>query len=258
MKNLDIKTAVVTGSTAGIGKSIALDLAGQGYSVLLNGRRDENEVQPLMDELDRKTGRKGSSAYIKGDLHEKSTRDSIIETIEMKFGHLDLLVNNAAVTTAGRKDLLEIEEDDMIYLLKVNLVSPFLLTSSLVPLLKESSETSYIINISSISAYTVSTNRADYCMSKAGMSMMTEQFAARLADENIKVFEIRPGIIKTDMTSGVREKYEALIKEGLLPIKRMGEPEDVSRAVLGIVKGYFPYSTGQVIDVDGGFHIRRL
>jgi len=154
--------------------------------------------------------------------------------------------------------MLELTEDDMLWLLKINLIAPFLLSTALAPMLGEGGEPGYIVNISSISAYTASVNRADYCISKAGLSMMTLLFADRLAADNVRVFEVRPGIIKTDMTEAVTEKYDRLIEEGLLPIERWGEPEDVAKAVLGIVLGYHPYNTGSVIDVDGGFHIRRL
>ncbi len=252
------KTAVVTGSTAGIGRSIALNLANNGFSILITGRRNKNEVETLIDEIKDRAKNEKACLYVSGDLAEIETREEIISFVKNEFGFLSLLVNNAGMTTVGRKDILDIEEKDMSYLLSVNLVAPFMLTQSLVPFLEKSHGRSHVINISSISAYTVSTNRADYCISKAGMSMMTEQFAVRLADSNIGVFEIRPGIIRTGMTSGVRDKYDALIEDGLLPIRRWGEPEDIARAVEAIVNGYLPYSTGEVINIDGGFHIRRL
>ncbi len=251
-------TAIVTGSTAGIGKAIAFALATRGYSVIITGRREKEKVASMLDEIDELAKRKNSCVYIRGDIAEKSVRDSIISCVENDFSSLDVLVNNAGITTAGRKDILEINEEEALYLLRVNLVSPLLLTSSLAPYLQKSEERSYIINISSISAYAVSNNRADYCISKAGMSMMTQQFAARLAESNIGVFEIRPGIIETGMTAGVKAKYDKLIAEGLLPIARWGQPEDVAKAVTAIVEGAFPYSTGEIINVDGGFHIRRL
>ena len=250
--------AVVTGSTAGIGKAIALNLADAGYSLIVTGRREENEVSDLLHQIEKKNGSEGSSVYCRGDISETATRKKIISTVEKKFGYLSLLINNAGITTTGRKDILDLVEDDMINLLQVNLLAPFLLTSSSVPLLKKNKNRSYVVNISSISAYTVSTNRADYCMSKAAMAMMTEQFAVRLAPENIGVFEIRPGIIETDMTAPVKEKYDKKIDEGLLPISRWGQGSDVAQAVRAIVDGAFPYSTGQVFNVDGGFHIRQL
>ncbi len=251
----DTKTAFVTGGSAGIGAAIATALAAEGYGVIINGRRPEEDVSGLLRYLNEKGNK---CYYVRGDISEASCRDQLVEKIREDYGRLSVLVNNAGVTTKNRKDMLDLTEEEIIDLLRVNLVSPFLLSSALSPLMKNSETPSYIVNISSISAYTASTNRADYCISKAGMSMMTKLFADRLASDNIRVFEVRPGIIKTGMTENVSDKYDRLIDDGLLPIGRWGEPEDVARAVMGIVLGYHPYSTGSVIDVDGGFHIRRL
>ncbi len=262
-------TALVTGGTAGIGKAIALSLAREGYSIILSGRRAEGEVKPLLESIEdihrdiqSKKGGEGSCIYVRGDISDVKTRQKLKEAVEGGVAPLKVLVNNAGVTTKGRKDMLDLTEEEILDLLKINLVAPFLISSALASALASqlSGEGSpgYIINISSISAYTPSVNRADYCISKAGLSMMTKLFAERLAMENVRVFEVRPGIIKTDMTNPVREKYDTLIDGGLLPIKRWGEPEDVAKAVIGIVSGYHPYSTGGVINVDGGFHIRGL
>ncbi|HEY9162540.1 MAG TPA: 3-ketoacyl-ACP reductase [Desulfomonilia bacterium] len=248
------KTALVTGSTAGIGRAVALTLAKLGHHVIINGRRAADEASGLVSEL---KSISGGCIYVSGDIAREETRKEIIEALR-KEGGLDVLVNNAGRTTSGRKDILALDEKDILDVFQVNLIGPMLLSSALVPLMKERSGRSYIINIASISSYTVSTNRADYCISKAGMSMMTQLYAARLAMDNIGVFEVRPGIISTDMTVPVREKYDRLIAEGLLPMPRWGQPEDVAKAVESIVLGYFPYSTGEIINVDGGFHIRRL
>ena len=256
--NIKQKVAVVTGSTAGIGKAIAFSLAEMGYNIIITGRRDKGKVKDLLDELNHLSYDSGECFYIQGDIGERETRNKIVSEIKSKFGFCSVLVNNAGVATKGRKDILEIEEDDMKALLQVNLVAPFMLTSAMVPYMKSNDNRSYVINISSISSYTVSTGRADYCISKAGMSMMTQQFAARLAEDEIGVFEIRPGIIKTDMTSAVQDKYDKLIANDLLPIARWGMPEDIAGVVKVIVENSFPYSTGQVFDIDGGFHIRRL
>lgn len=250
------KAALVTGSTSGIGKAIARTLARMGFAIILSGRRDASKVQPFIAELERLSG--SSSIYVQGDIAREDIREKMRNKVALRFGALDVLVNNAGITTSGRKDILALTEEEMLTLLKVNLIAPFFLVSSLVPLLRNHQDPAYIINISSISAYTVSTNRADYCISKAGLSMMTQLFAARLAQENITVFELRPGIIRTHMTAPVKEKYDHLIEQGLLPIQRWGKPDDVGKAVAAIVQGYFPYSTGEVIDIDGGFHIRRL
>lgn len=253
----ETRTALVTGGSAGIGKAVALALAAQGYGVVISGRRPEADVSGLLRSLNEAAGNK-RCRYVRGDITDASCRDLLVETIREDHGGLSVLVNNAGVTTANRKDMLDLTESDMLYLLKVNLVAPFLLSAALAPLMKSGRAPAYIVNVSSISAYTVSTNRADYCVSKAGMSMMTKLFADRLAADNIRVFEVRPGIIRTDMTRPVAEKYDRLIEGGLVPIGRWGEPQDVARAIVGIVLGYHPYSTGSVIDVDGGFHMRRL
>ncbi|MCP4754413.1 MAG: 3-ketoacyl-ACP reductase [Proteobacteria bacterium] len=257
-KRRNMPVALVTGGTAGIGKSIALSLAKEGYAVVINGRRPESEVAELMESLGRASGSEGSCSYVKGDIAAVATREELLSVVRDRYGSLQVLVNNAGVSTRNRKDMLELKEEEIIDLLRINLVAPFLLASTMAPLLKSDGSPSYLINIASISSYTVSTNRADYCISKAGLSMTTQLFAQRLADENVRVFEIRPGIIKTDMTAPVEKKYDDLIADGLLPIDRWGVPEDVSKTVLGIVKGYRPYATGETINVDGGFHIRRL
>ncbi len=253
-----VPAALVTGSTAGIGAAIALCLAEEGYRVILSGRREEAAVTELMDRIRGASGRRDACLYIRGDIAEESTRVALKEAVEKNFSSLAVLVNNAGITTAGRKDILELEIDEMERVFRVNLTAPFMLTKELVPSLAASTERSYVINISSLSSYTVSVNRADYCVSKAAVSMMTALFAGRLAGMNIGVFEIRPGIIATDMTAPVREKYDAMIDGGLLPLARWGTPEDVAKAVAAIVNGAFPYSTGEIFNIDGGFHIRRL
>ncbi len=250
--------AVVTGGTSGIGRAIAAALAGEGYTILLNGRRTRIEAEAAIAEIGSAAGRDGACRYIQGDISLPATREAIAAEAAKFPGALKVLVNNAGIGTRERKDMLLLSGEEMLEVLSVNLVAPFMLTTLLVPALSAAAGGAFIINISSISSYAVSTERADYCISKAGMSMMTGLFAARLAGMNIGVFEIRPGIIRTPMTEGVMEKYEGMVRDGLLPVERIGEPGDVARAVLGIVKGYYPYATGAVLDIDGGFHIRRL
>jgi len=252
------KVAFISGSTAGIGKAIAQLLAANQFDVLINGRREDNQVRDFLQELDSLNGRPNSCHYLKGSISEETVRQSIFDFIQKQYGRLHLLINNAGITTEGRKDMLELTEDNMQKVFQVNLFGPFLLTSLLSSFLIQPSCETFIINISSISAYTASVNRADYCMSKAAMSMMTQLFAQRLINDNVRVFEIRPGIIHTDMTSGIQEKYDKLIQDGLLPIKRWGEPLDIAKMVLAIANGAFSYSTGEIINVDGGFHLRRL
>jgi 3-oxoacyl-[acyl-carrier protein] reductase len=253
----ETRAALVTGGTAGIGRAVALALAAEGYTVVISGRRPKAEVSDLVESLREASGKDGCR-YVRGDIADASSRDELVQTIRREYGRLSVLVNNAGVGTKSRQDMLTLTEEDFVSLLKVNLVAPFLLSAALAPLMGGDKTPAYIVNVSSISAYTSSTNRADYCISKAGMSMMTRLFADRLAADNVRVFEVRPGIIRTDMTRPVADKYDRLIEGGLLPIGRWGEPQDVARAVVGIVLGYHPYSTGSVVDVDGGFHIRRL
>ena len=183
--------------------------------------------------------------------------DSLVSFVTEKFGKLDLLVNNAGVAPKERKDILELLPEDFDYVADINLRGTFFVTQKFVPLLKENGN-SRIVNVSSMSAYTASVNRGEYCISKAGISMITKLFAARLAEYGISVLEIRPGIIETEMTSKVKEKYEKMIDGGLTPIKRMGQPEDIAKCVVSIAKGNFDFCTGTVIDCDGGFNVRCL
>ena len=252
------RKAVVTGGTSGIGLATAAVLAAEGFTVIINGRRPHAQAGEAIDEVERAAGRTGACRYLQGDISLAVTREAIAAEAARGPGALGVLVNNAGVSTKERKDMLLLTEGDIQETLMVNLVAPFMLTTLLAPQLAAGGEGAYVINISSISSYAVSTERADYCISKAGLSMMTGLFAVRLAPMNVAVFEIRPGIIRTPMTGGVIGRYEEMIGGGLLPIARIGEPGDVARAVLGIVKGYHPYATGSVLDVDGGFHVRRL
>jgi 3-oxoacyl-[acyl-carrier protein] reductase len=177
------------------------------------------------------------------------------------YGRIDVLVNNAGITSVGRKDILEATEESWDRVLAVNLKGPFFLTqrvASEMIRLRDRLPSPAIINVTSLSAYALSLNRGDYCISKAGLGVATQLFAARLADHGIRVYEVRPGIIETDMTAGGQEKYTRLINEGLTPIRRWGTPEDVGKAVAALVTGAIPFSTGDAINVDGGFHIRRF
>jgi 3-oxoacyl-[acyl-carrier protein] reductase len=187
----------------------------------------------------------------------------LVERVLEEFGGIDLLVNNAGMAPRQRNDLLEMSEASFDEVLGTNLKGPFFLTQQVARIMVEQQkgdpqDMPVIINIGSISSDTSSTNRGEYCISKAGMGMMTLLFADRLASSGIRVYEVRPGIIETDMTAGVKEKYDKRIGEGLLPINRWGRPEDVARAVVALSSGILPYSTGEIINVDGGFHIRRL
>ena len=254
------KVAIITGAGRGIGRACALALAKRNWKVVINYRAN-SEAAKKTAALIKKSG--GVCLTLKADINFDINRKKLIEETISNFGRLDLLVNNAGIAPRQRSDILEATETSYDEVMSTNLKAPFFLTqlsaNKMIELKKAKKIVSpKIINISSISAYTSSLNRGEYCLSKAGLSMMTKLFAHRLAEFGINVFEIRPGIIKTDMTKNVREKYDLLIKEGFTPIQRWGEPEDVARAVVAIAEDCLPFSTGEVINVDGGFHLRRL
>ena len=254
------KVALVTGASRGIGRAIALALAECRFDLVVNYRSDQEAARSVGD----KATRIGIRAEIcQADISEKEGQSKLIDFIKAQFGRIDVLVNNAGVAPTAREDMLNASEESFDRLISINLKGPYFLTQRIAQWMIAQRQhlaeiMPIIINISSISAYASSTHRAEYCISKAGLSMMTQLFADRLAEFGIPVFEIRPGIIATDMTSGVEEKYDQLIAEGLTPIRRWGRPEDVAKAVTAIVQGYLPFSTGEVINVDGGFHLRRL
>lgn len=251
------KVALVTGSTAGIGRAMALALAAEGFSVVLNGRRAEAEAEEVLAEVRSAGGDENSRIYVRADVSLEEGREALFEAVRARFGRLDVLVNNAGISTEDRRDMLELTEEAMLRVLRTNLVGPFLLSSRFADLLMNGEGARYMVNISSISAYLPSVNRADYCLSKAGVAMMTKLFAARLAPYGVRVFEIRPGIVRTGMTAPVAERYDRLIDAGLLPLGRWGEPGDVARALVAVVRGHHDYATGEVINVDGGFQISR-
>ncbi len=252
-----MKTAIVTGSSRGIGKSIALTLAQNGYNVVLSSRSNEcdEKIIALMDEIHSYSK---DSIYVKCDISNDEDRRNLIDTCFEKFGKLDVLVNNAGVAPKERNDILKMTKESMDYVLSINLYGPFFLTQYASNKMIEHKCGDAIINVTSMSAYTSSTNRGEYCISKAGASMIVTLFADRLSEYGINVYEIRPGIIDTDMVEKVKDKYTNLIDNGLLPINRMGKGDDVAKAVLALSNGSFPYSTGEIFNIDGGFHIRRL
>ena len=243
--------AVVTGGSRGIGKAIAEELLRKKYTVIVTARSKGTET----DELEKLYSDR--FLFLPCDISDSDSRKNLACFIDDNFGSLDLLVNNAGVAPRERKDILEITPEDFDFLMDINLKGTFFVTQELTPLLIKN-EKSRIVNISSMSAYTASVNRGEYCISKAGISMITKLFAARLAEYGVSVIEIRPGIIETDMTSKVKGKYEKLIAEGITPIKRMGQPLDVAKCVASVAEGNFDFCTGTVIDCDGGFNVRRL
>ena len=261
--------ALITGASRGIGRGIALELAGIGFDLVLNFR--SNQAAALETAADcaqaaRANGKAIRMETFRADIASRSDRQDLLALVRSKFGRLDLLVNNAGVAPEQRTDLLEASEESFDRVLDINVKGPYFLTQLAARLMIEQSQNKStpapvrpkIITISSISAYTASPNRGEYCVAKAALSMLTPLYATRLADHGIQVYEIRPGIIRTDMTEGVRDKYDALIAKGLTPMRRWGTPEDVARAVKAIALDLLPFSTGEVINVDGGFHLRRL
>ncbi len=254
------KVALITGAGRGIGRGIAIQLARAGWTIVIN---DIGNPDPPAETLDlvRKEGSEG--LVILADITIADERQRILDETIAQFGRMDLLVNNAGIGPRVRVDILETTEESMNEVLGVNTIGPFFLTQivskKMIELISQKKmDQAKIVNIGSMSAYTSSTSRAEYCISKAAVSMNTLLFADRLAAEGINVYEIRPGIIKTPLTEIVKDKYDKLISEGLLPIKRWGLPEDIAKAIVAIAEDYLPYSTGQVIDVDGGYHIHRL
>lgn len=254
------KVALVTGGSRGIGLGIARSLAQAGFDLAINGVRQEEDVQQALDEL-RALG--AEVIYCQGDVGQAASRQAILDKIKTQLGRLNVLVNNAGVAPKERKDILEATEESFDYVLGTNLKSSYFLSQAAANWMIEQKAADgnfegAIINVSSISATVVSVNRGEYCIAKAGMSMATQLFAARLGEYNIPVYEVRPGIVATDMTAKVTEKYDKLIADGLTVQKRWGLPEDVGKAVAALSTGSFPYSTGQVIMVDGGMNIPRL
>lgn len=260
------KVALVTGASRGIGRAIAIELARVNYDVMINYATN----QAAASEASAAVAAAGATPEIRvetclASIADPSERDRLIMETRARFGRLDLLVNNAGIAPAHRVDLLDATVESFDHVVGTNLKGPYFLTQAVARWMIEQRTSGAIdgyspaiVNITSISAYAASPERGDYCISKAGLSMMTKLYAARLANEGIRVYEIRPGVISTDMTAGVKEKYDRLIDADLTPIKRWGTPEDVGRAVAAIATGLLPFSTGEVINVDGGFHLRRL
>ncbi len=254
------KVAFVTGGSRGIGLGIAQHLAKNGFDLAINGIRSEELVIDVLAEL-RILG--AEVIYCQGDIASSEDRKSMLEKIKLHFGRLNVLVNNAGVAPKERNDILAATEESFDYVLSTNLKGTYFLTQAVANWMIEQKVdsqdfTGNIITVSSISASVASVNRGEYCVSKAGLGMMTQLFATRLGEFNIPVYEVRPGIIKTDMTEGVTAKYDKLIAEGLTVQSRWGFPDDIGKAVAAIAKGDFPYSTGQVFMIDGGLTISRL
>ncbi len=254
------QVALVTGGSRGIGYGIVKNLAMQGFDIAINGVRPAEDVADVIESI-QALGVK--VLYCQGNISLTADRKKILQQVRNQFKKLNILVNNAGIAPKERRDVLGTTEESFDEVLSTNLKGNYFLTQDVANWMIEQKQadknfTSCIINVSSISATVASVNRGEYCISKAGISMATQLFAVRLGEFNIPVYEVRPGIINTDMTAGVKEKYDTLIEEGLCVQKRWGQPDDVGKVVASLVKGDFMYSTGQVIMVDGGFTIPRL
>jgi 3-oxoacyl-[acyl-carrier protein] reductase len=252
--------ALITGGSRGIGLAIARKLCENGYDVAINGVREESAVTQTLDEL---RSHETNVIYCQGDIGFAEDRQGIIDKLRSEFGRLNVLVNNAGVAPKERLDPLKATEESFDRLIRINLKGPYFLTQAIANWMadqkeKQESYPGTIVTIGSISATVVSENRGDYCMSKAGLAMHSRIWAVRMAEYGIPVYEVRPGVIRTDMTSAVTDKYDKLIAEGLTIQPRWGTPEDIGKAVLSLVSGDFPYSTGEVIMVDGGLTVPRL
>jgi 3-oxoacyl-[acyl-carrier protein] reductase len=259
------RVALVTGASRGIGRAIAIELARLGYDVMINYVSNLQAAEETRNAA-QLAGTEGTQvALCQADVANGSDRQRLLDTTRSEFGRLDLLINNAGIAPKRRVDLLDASEEEFDQLIAVNLKAPYFLSQAAARWMIEQRNTGAIqyyqpaiINIGSISGFAGSPERGAYCVSKAGMAMMTNLYALRLADDGVNVYEIRPGVIETDMTANVKEKYDRMIDAGLTPIKRWGTPQDVADAVAAIASGRLKFSTGEVINVDGGFHLRRL
>jgi 3-oxoacyl-[acyl-carrier protein] reductase len=259
--------ALITGASRGIGRGISIELARLGYSVAINYAANHQAAEECAS-LCRQAAPPDSQALfepIQADISRPQDRTRLLDFAHDRWGWIDLLVNNAGVAPRVRADILQASEESFDRVLSTNLKGPYFLTQAVASFwlqnlskLPPERRKPKVVTVSSVSAYAASVNRGDYCLAKAGLAMMTKLFALRLAECGIHVFELRPGIISTDMTSAVKELYDRRISEGLTPIRRWGTPEDVGQAVAAIAEDRLPFSTGEVINVDGGFHLDCL
>jgi len=250
----------VTGARRGIGRGIAWAFAEGGYDVIVNDRVRDGAAEDTLAGIE---ARGGSAAFLLGDAADPGTQRDLVARAFAAFGGLEVLVNNAGIGVKKRGDMMEVTPERYDEQLAVNLRGPFFLTQEvarrwLAAAKPPEAEARAIITVSSVNARMVSLDRAEYCIAKTGLAMMTKLFAARLAEAGIAVFEIRPGIIRTDMTAGVKERYDRLIAEGIAPAKRWGEPADVGRVALALAGGQFHFSSGDAFYVDGGLHLHRM
>ncbi|MFH1377321.1 MAG: 3-ketoacyl-ACP reductase [Planctomycetota bacterium] len=256
----DRRVALVTGGARGIGLGISTQLAKAGFALAVCGQRPSDAAQDVIEGL-RTFGT--DVEYFQADISDADARRELLAAVEKRFGRLDVLVNNAGIAPKVRADILNATEASFDELISVNLKGPYFLTQAVANSMIRQREANglfagCIINVSSVSATVASVNRGDYCISKAGIAMATKLWAARLGEYGISVYEIQPGVIRTDMTSGVTEKYDKLIADGLLVEPRWGTPDDIGRAAAALATGSLPYATGQVLVIDGGLTLKRL
>ncbi len=254
------RVALVTGGSRGIGLGIAEALADSGFDLAINGVREAADVTGALDALKK---RGANVVYCQGNVAEAVDREAIVDAVRQRFGRLDVLVNNAGVAPNVRADILDATEDSFDRLIGINLKGPYFLTQLVARWMIDQRKADVdfhgvVINISSVSATEASINRGDYCISKAGVAMATQLWAHRLAEFAIPVYEVRPGLIRTDMSAPVAEKYDRMIASGLLVENRWGMPDDVGRAVAMLARGEITYGTGNVLHIDGGMTLRRL
>ncbi len=253
------QTAIVTGGSRGIGFAIAKQLGQDGFNIVIMDMNDQSAYQ---DNLDQLTAQGTEYLYLKGNICDASDRQRLIDETVAKFGGIHVLVNNAGVSPKVRADLLEMSEESFDRVVGINTKGNMFMTQAVAKqMLKQDyigRKRGTIVNISSCSAVVSSISRGEYCVSKAGVSMLTTLYADRLAPEGILVHEVRPGVIATDMTATVKEKYDKMFADGLFPIARWGTPEDIAGVVSAFCSDKFTYTTGNYVDVDGGFHIQRL
>jgi NAD(P)-dependent dehydrogenase (short-subunit alcohol dehydrogenase family) len=247
-----MKVAMVTGGLRGIGLGVTKALLRDGFAVSAMGTSPPDKVQPVL------AGLAGTVRYSQGSLDSTDDRQRFLDETLAAYGRVDALVNNAGVAPLVRMPLLDMTEESYDRVMGINLRGTMFLSQIVARVLRKQAQGGFIVNVSSLSAYTASVARGEYCLSKTGLSMLTKLFAAELAADGIGVYEVRPGIIDTDMTSVVHQKYTDAIEGGLLPIARWGKPEDIGEAVSLLCSGRLGYSTGDVLNVDGGFHLRTL
>lgn len=251
------RVALVTGASRGIGRAVAVALGVAGHDVVVNYVSNAEAADEVVRQI-QQAGVRASA--VRADVSDAADRAALVQAAYAEFGRVDVLVNNAGVAPSVRADILEAGEESFDRVLSINLKGPYFLTQLVANrMIEQGGPAGKIITVSSVSAYAASVNRGDYCLAKAGLGMMTALYAARLAEYGINVYEIRPGVINTDMTGPVKARYDKLIHEdGLTPIRRWGQPDDVARAAVAIATDLLPFSTGEVINVDGGFHLRTL